>query len=143
MEQIEQRESWRTVFIGGLGGLVSPLATLSSGEMEKQIFKQIKEMADNLRALNEKVKDRRKIRTSTSVDYVILITLLTTMITYRLIHTCQMILVQLSAQIDRSKVRVVNYLYLKKVYHYSTKRIFGQQFSTSYSRRTPPASSTT
>ena len=87
------------MFLVGIHGRLAPAAMLTYPEWEIKIIQPIlKEHSKESKELQKKVEIGMKTHI---IDYVILITLTIAVIVYRVIHTIQMIFVELSAHIDR------------------------------------------
>lgn len=97
---IYKRHSWRTMFLTGIHGRLAPATMLSYPSWEMRVIQPIlKEHWQQSEKLKDKLKGKLKAHV---VDYVILSTLIIALIGYRLIHTIQMIFVQISAHIDQT-----------------------------------------
>ena len=92
------RHAWRTVFVASIRGALAPATMLSYPTWEQKVVQGI--LNEHLNE-SKKLKDKLKKRNHTPfVHYLILFILCLALISYRLIHTIQMIFVQISARID-------------------------------------------
>ena len=96
---MSQRHAWRTMFLAGIHGRLAPVTMMAYPKWEMNVIHPIlQENSKQSKQLDEKVNLRRKTHI---IDYIILIILTIAVIVYRVVHTMQMIFVELSAHIDR------------------------------------------
>lgn len=96
--EIYARHAWRTVFITAIRGGLAPATMLSYPSWEQKVVQGLlKEHLDESKQLQDILKKQSR---KSYVHYLILLTLILALISYRLIHTIQMIFVQISARID-------------------------------------------
>jgi len=87
------------MFLAGIHGRLAPVTMMAYPGWEMNVIHPIlQENSKQSKKLDEKVNLRRKTHI---IDYIILIILTIAVIVYRVVHTMQMIFVELSAHIDR------------------------------------------
>ena len=97
-KDIYYRHVWRTAFVANIRGGLAPATVLAYPSWEEDVVQgTLQQYSDEAKEKKEKLKIQI---TTPYVHYLILVTLILAIASFIVIHTIQMIFVQLSAQID-------------------------------------------
>jgi len=79
-EQVEIITSWRVNLVFTLSGLLSPLSLMVDKRRELEIYESLRAMISKIKKVNQKMKEAKKRTKKMTIDYVILITLILSLI---------------------------------------------------------------